>query len=229
MWELNNETKVQITNIKGSKIFTIDNVFAKPKKIERFLFNRVTARVENKDPFQYNGLEFLKCRYHDFVNKAAPIVWLAANLSDQEPSFFGALKTNTEVWLKGDYNDYKNCYWFPHIDNGYNCIIYFNQDSKNGTNLYDPSLKDEEWFSTLMKDVPAGAQPWISKEKVKLLKTLKPKYNRMVLFDGSYFPHSPAIEDEKYFVDDLDNVDKKNIRSTLCFFFHPKTNDNKKI
>ena len=173
-------------------------------------------------------MEFLKCRYHDFVNKAAPIVWLAANLSKQEPSFYGALKTNTEVWLKGDYNDYKNCYWFPHIDNGYNCIIYFNQDSKNGTNLYDPSLRDEEWFSSLMKEVPAGAQPWISKEKTKLLKTLKPKYNRMVLFDGSYFPHSPAIEDEKYFVDDLDNANKKNTRSTLCFFFHPKTNDNKK-
>ena len=212
----------------GSKIFTIDNVFAEPKKLERFLFNRQTAMVENKDPFQYNGMEFMKCRYHDFVNKAAPIVWLAANLSNQEPSFYGALKTNTEVWLKGNYNDYENNYWFPHIDNGYNCIIYFNQDSKNGTNLYDPSLKDEEWFSSLMKEVPVGAQPWIPKRKVKLLKTLRPKYNRMVLFDGAYFPHSPAIENEKYFVDDLAKVDKTNIRSTLCFFFHPKTNDSKK-
>ena len=79
-----------------------------------------------------------------------------------------------------------------------------------------------------MKEVPVGAQPWIPKRKVKLLKTLRPKYNRMVLFDGAYFPHSPAIENEKYFVDDLAKVDKTNIRSTLCFFFHPKTNDSKK-
>ena len=87
---------------------------------------------------------------------------------------------------------------------------------------------DEEWFSSLMKDVPTGAQPWVSKKRVKLLKTLKPKYNRMVLFDGAYFPHSPAIEDERYFVDTLDTVDRKHIRSTLAFFFSPKANDNEK-
>tara|TARA_R100000353_G_scaffold40356_1_gene32036 strand:- start:1335 stop:2024 length:690 start_codon:yes stop_codon:yes gene_type:complete len=228
MWKLNNDTSVTITTLRGSKIYTIDDVFAEPKKLERFLFNRQTAMIEPKDPFSYNGLEFLKCRHHDFVNKAAPIVWLASNLTNQAPLFYGSLKTNTEVWLKGDYNDWKNNYWFPHIDPGYNCIIYFNNDSKNGTNLYDPSLMDEEWFSSLMKDVPTGAQPWVSKKRVKLLKTLKPKYNRMVLFDGAYFPHSPAIEDERYFVDTLDTVDRKHIRSTLAFFFSPKANDNEK-
>lgn len=228
MWNLNNESKVTITKLKGSKIFTIDNVFAQPKKLERFLFSRKTALVEDKEPFQMNGMEFLKCRYHDFVDKAVPIVWLASKLSDQEPSFFGSFKTNADVWLKGDYNDYKNYYWWPHIDHGYNCIVYFNQDSKNGTNLYDPSLKDEEWFSSLMENVPVGAQPWVSKDKVKLLKTLKPKYNRMVLFDGAYFPHSSAIDNDKYFVDNFDDVNKKNTRTNLCFFFHPKTNDNEK-
>ena len=227
MWNINTDSKVTITELYGSKIYTIDNVFREPKKLERFLFSRATARVEPKEPFQQNGLEFIKGRYHDFKDKAAPIVWLASKLCDQNPSFFGSFKTNCDVWLKGDYNDWENYYWFPHIDHGYNCITYFNDDSVNGTNLYHPDLKDEEWFEQIMIDPPVGVQPWMAKHKVKLVKTLKPKYNRMHLFDGAFFPHSPAIENDKYFVDSLENVDRTNMRCNLCFFFHPKDNDNK--
>ena len=227
MWDLNKNGKVTITKLKGSKIFTIDDVFAHPKKLERFLFNRKTALVEAKEPFQKNGQEFVKCRYHDFVDKAAPLVWFASNLSRQTPSFYGSFKTNCDAWLEGDFNNWKDNYWWPHIDHGYNCIVYFSKDSVNGTNLYDPSLKDEEWFKTSMEEVPAEAQPWVPKTKVKLLKTLKPKYNRMVLFDGAYFPHSPAIDNDKYLVNKLDDIDRKNMRCNLCFFFHPLENDNK--
>ena len=229
MWDLNKTTSVTITTLEDSKIFIIDNVFAEPKKLERFLFSRRTAQVENVEPFQMNGLEFIKSRYHDFVDKAAPMVWLAGNLAKQQPSFYGSFKTNCDLWLTGDYNNWKDNYWFPHIDHGYNCITYFNEDDDtNGTNLYDPSLKDEEWFKNMMQEVPIGTQPWIPKRKVKLLKTLRPKYNRMVLFDGAKFPHSPAIENDKYFVDNLDDVsDRKQFRSNLCFFFHPYENDNK--
>ena len=78
-----------------------------------------------------------------------------------------------------------------------------------------------------MEKVPAEAQPWVPKTKVKLLKTLKPKYNRMVLFDGAYFPHSPAIDNDKYLVNKLDDIDRKDMRCNLCFFFHPLENDNK--
>ena len=77
MWKLNLDTEVKITNLKGSKIYTIDNVFAEPKKLERFLFSRHTALVEDKEPFQANGDQFLKGRYHDFRDKAAPLVWLS--------------------------------------------------------------------------------------------------------------------------------------------------------
>ena len=225
MWKLNLDTEVKITNFKGSKIYTIDNVFAEPKKLERFLFSRRTALVESKEPFQDNGEEFLKGRYHDFKDKAAPLVWLASNLCEQVPSFFGSFKTNHECWLEGDYNNWKDNYWFPHIDNGYNCIVYFNHDTINGTNLYDPSLKDEDWFKKLMTKVPTGQQPWIHKSKIKLVKHLKPKYNRMVLFDGAYFPHSSAVNDDRYIVNSFANVTRENMRSNLCFFFHPKSND----
>ena len=220
MWDLNIDTSVTITKLKGSKIYTIDNVFAKPKQLERFLFSRQTAPVESEAPFELNGL--------DFVDKAAPMVWLASNLCKQQPSFYGSFKTNCDLWITGDYNNWKDNYWFPHVDHGYNCIIYFNEnDYTNGTNLYDPSLKDEEWFKTMMQEVPVGTQPWIPKRKVKLLKTLRPKYNRMVLFDGAKFPHSPAIVNDKYFVDSLDDLsDRKQFRSNLCFFFHPYENDN---
>ena len=227
MWKLNLDTEVKITNFKGSKIYTIDNVFAEPKKLERFLFSRQTALVEDIEPFQANGDQFLKGRYHDFKDKAAPLVWLASNLCEQKPSFFGSFKTNQEVWLKSDYNDWENNYWFPHIDNGYNCIVYFNDDTDNGTNLYDPSLKGQEWFSSLMKKVPTGQQPWLIKSKIKLVKHLKPKYNRMVLFDGAYFPHSSAINNDRYIVDSFEGITREQMRSNLCFFFQPESNDKK--
>ena len=57
------------------------------------------------------------------------------------------------------------------------------------------------------------------------MKHLKPKYNRMVLFDGAYFPHSTAINNNRYIVDTFEGITRNNMRSNLCFFFHPETND----
>ena len=48
---------------------------------------------------------------------------------------------------------------------------------------------------TTLEDV----EPEIPKEQVELLYHIKPKYNKLVIFDGSYFPHGMALNDEKYF------------------------------
>ena len=226
MWQLNMDAEVQIKELDGSKIYLIDNLLDQPNKVARFLFSRQTAALQGT-PWEDNHKTFFKGRYFDFSDTACPVVWLAQRLCKQTIDFRGGFKTNVEAWVDVGENDYSNNYWFPHIDNGYTCIIYLNDndDKSNGTNLYDPSLKEEEWFKSLMQKVPRGFNPWVSKKKVKLLEHIPPKYNRMVLFDGNKFPHGTAVNNKQYFLDLTANP--RSFRSNVSFFFHPHVKKTK--
>ena len=218
MWEINEEAEVQIMELEGSKIYQIDNVFKDSETLFRWLFNRPTMPVQGA-PWSRNLIQYYKARYKDYRDDAAPIVTIAQHLCKQKVGYGGGFQTNIESWLHSDFNSYKTHYWFPHIDNGYNCIVYFHDT--NGTNLYHPKLKDEEWFQKLMNEnIPNGKQPWIPKEKVELLHELKPAWNRMVLFDGKHFPHNTAVNDETFFSDSIFGA-ARDKRCNLCFFFYP--------
>ncbi len=65
-----------------------------------------------------------------------------------------------------------------------------------------------------MKDydsIPEHSAPWRQKEKYKKIKTLIPKYNRLVLFDGYKFPHGMNITNDRYFSNEY--------RNNQVFFF----------
>lgn len=230
MWNINRDSEVQIHELMGSKIYTVDNFLQQPRKLERFLFNRNSFPVQG-DPWGMNMKEYVKQRYSDWIDESCPIVAVAQHLCKQSVGKHGGFETNVEAWRISAYNDITNNYWFPHIDNGYTCIIYFNNNMTGGTNLYHPKLKDEKWFQDLMKEVPLGQNPWIPKKDVELLHTLTPRYNRMVLFDGNKFPHGTAITDESYMYGATQlttNSLTKFSRRNLCFFFYPENDDNKK-
>ena len=54
---------------------------------------------------------------------------------------FVDIVTNMSRFSKNDFNNYENCFWWPHTDRGWNGIVYFNEDEENsGTNLYDPKV-----------------------------------------------------------------------------------------
>ncbi len=220
------DAEVQLLELQGSKIWLIDDVLEDPDGLARFLFCRDTAAVDGNQ-WQDNNKNYFKGRYFDFADKAAPVVWLAQKLCNQTIDFAGGFKTNVEGWKDIKENDYQNNYWFPHIDNGYNCIIYLNdnEDTENGTNLYDPCVKNEKWFQTLMKHVPEGTNPWQPKEKFKLVKHIEPKFNRLVLFDGNKFPHGTAVNNKQYFMEL--NSSPRNFRSNINFFYHPYGKEKK--
>ena len=214
------DAQVQIKELDGSKIYIVDDILDKPNRVARFLFSRQTAALQGA-PWEDNSKIFFKGRYVDFADTACPVIWLAQKLCKQTIDFRGGFKTNVEAWVDVGENDYENNYWFPHLDNGYTCLVYLNDndDELNGTNLYDPSLKEEEWFKSCMEKVPRGFNPWVSKKKVKLLEHIPSKYNRMVLFDGNKFPHGTAVNNKQYFLDL--NVNPRLFRSNVSFFFHP--------
>ena len=209
------DAEVQIKELQGSKIWQIDNVLEEPDKLARFLFSRQTAPIAGS-PWEDNEKLYFKGRYFDFNDAACPVVWLAQRLCQQTIDFGAGFKTNVEAWLKDIDNDYSNNYWFPHIDNGYNCIIYLNKnsDTNNGTNLYDPSIKEEKWFKSMMED-PEGSKPWIPKGKLKLLEYIEPQYNRLILFDGNKFPHGTAVNNEQYFFQSLEGNSPRSYRSNI--------------
>ena len=58
---------------------------------------------------------------------------------------FPDIVTNMIRFSKNEFNDYENCFMWPHTDRGWNAIVYFNKDEEDsGTNLYDPKVLEEE-------------------------------------------------------------------------------------
>ena len=111
-------------------------------------------------------------------------------------------------FYRDDFNNYKECIWWPHRDTGYNGIVYFSDEC--GTNLYSPDYFDKSKRITTYEH----KTPWVKKGEFKLLKTLEPKYNRLVFFDGLKFPHGMDICNDRFFDDEY--------RYNQVFFFnHP--------
>ena len=50
----------------------------------------------------------------------------------------GYLYSNHATIYRHPFNELDDCYWYPHIDSGWNGIVYLNKNDsgKNGTNIY---------------------------------------------------------------------------------------------
>ena len=230
------DTEVQVEEVLGSKIYTIENVYKFPEKVARYLFNRETAWHKVGEPWSLNAKKFEDRRLNVFDNQAVPLFWLCSQLSSQS-LHSDHITTNVMRILDDPFNDTENNYWWAHIDPGYNGIVYFNQDDKvNGTNSYHPKVKDEEWFIEMMntpvarkKKLLEHQNPWMDKSKLEVVKYIEPTYNKLVLFDGALFPHGAHFGDKRYFTD---NIHKKahwsNYRCNQVFFLNEKINTHGK-
>ena len=67
-------------------------------------------------------------------------------------------------------------------------------------------------------DVPEHYQPWGAKKDFIVIKTLEPKYNRFVFFDGYKFPHGMNICTDRYFGEEY--------RKNQAFFFDNQEEDD---
>ena len=125
-----------------------------------------------------NAIDIIIKKVYEFLKKLC-------NQTYQNPE----IVTNATKFYKHDYNDYENCNWWPHRDDGYNAIVYFNDEC--GTNLYAPDQENELSHE--------HHEPWIKKGKYQALKTIEPKFNKLVFFDGLKFPHGMDISNDTYF------------------------------
>ena len=210
MFELNNNLEIKEELFQGTVIYTIDDFYRDPQQVENYLFRNISNlplhKIEEKPSF--NGIHFEDRRHQSYSIDSLDIeevYHFLSNLCGQEPLREGKeILTNCTRFKRHPFNDYKNYYWWPHIDGGYNGIVYFNHDNKHGTCFYEERVEkpDEE---------PEHYRPWGLKKDFIVIKTLEPKYNRLVFFDGYNIPHGMNICTDRYFGEEY--------RKNQVFFF----------
>ena len=221
MFEVNENLEVKQDYLLGSKIFTIDNFYKDPEEVSEYIFNREVPLWKIKESPSFNGLFFNERRLIEEDTRLENIYKFLSSLCGMGYKFVDIV-TNMSRFCKNDFNDYENCFWWPHTDRGWNGIVYFNKDEENsGTNLYDPKvLQEEEWQISL--SAPEHYSAWRPKEKYSILKTFKSKYNSLCLFDGSKFPHNMNITNDRFFRDipllSYPQVNWDNYRCNQVFF-----------
>ena len=205
MFELNDNLEIKKEIFRGSIIYTIDDFYKYPLEVENYLFgepDKIPLHKRYEKP-SFNNVYF-EDRRHDSednldLKKVYDFLSGLCGQGYEAPD----IVTNCSRFKKHEFNDYKNYYWWPHTDGGYNGIVYFNDDNKNGTCFYD-ELVDRP-------AMPEHYQPWGEKKDFIVIKTLEPKYNRFVFFDGYNFPHGMNICTDRYFGEEY--------RKNQVFFF----------
>ena len=214
MFELNPNVRIEESNFHGTSIFKIDNFYQNPDEVFDYLFNREVPFWKIDETPSRNGVYFEEKRLILKDSRLYRVTVFLAQLCKQNPYNFKIL-TNMARYLYDDFNTYKDSYWWPHQDCGYNGIVYFNKgDRVNGTNLY---LSGPSPSSSI--PIPEHYEPWRPKKEYGRAKYLKPRYNRMYLFDGNKFLHGPAINNDRYFHNSFPGQNPDTFRCNQVFFF----------
>jgi hypothetical protein len=111
------------------------------------------------------------------------------------------LQTNYQKLTTRSFNDWRNNYWYPHLDFGWTAIVYLNKNGCDGTNLY--SYKGES--RVVKKDnvpwIPIANEhetPWQPKSDWQVIQNIKGVYNRCAIFNGNIY-HGMAVNSDQLF------------------------------
>jgi hypothetical protein len=197
IFEINDLSDVQEIELDGSKLYIKDNFYKYPNLVLNFIeLHQSEVWKEGETP-SYNMIHFQERRHHIEVSQILEVSRKLSKLTKQKPVVPYTLATNYIRFIDRDFNNFKDNYWWPHLDCGYTAIIYFDnfQEEIPGTNLYK-KIKPYNF-----SEFPEHYRPWIDKDKFQIIHSFKSKFNRLVLFDGKKFLHNMAIEDDKFFYD----------------------------
>jgi|SRR5210317_122048 hypothetical protein len=200
IFELDENHTIVTECFMNSNIYYIDNFYKNPDEIIDFLEHHDAPLHRPGQHPHYkslNGIHFFDMRHEIIVDEIENVSSYLSSICGQSAiNQKNLLMTNKSKFLPCRFNDYKNKYWHPHIDHGYTAIIYLNVDDEEcGTNLYTNVIIDDK------NSFGEHVTPWRSNYNWSVIKHLKPKFNRCVIFDGLKFYHGMNICNDKYFGD----------------------------
>lgn len=216
IWETNDLSQMRVEKFEKGHIFYMDNFYKYPDLVLQEILSKEPPVWKSEDKDSYNCVYFEDRRHQIFYKDLVKVYQNISEIIEKyDPgrgisSDIGTLVTNHTKFYDKKFNDYKNCWWWPHIDSGYNGIVYLskNSDNERGTNIYRKLKEDPDYHN-----LPEHKRPWIKKEYWDLIAFFKSKYNRFVMFDGSEYYHGMSIDSERYF---------DEFRVNQVFFFTDK-------
>jgi hypothetical protein len=196
MFDLSDNIIVNTEIFCDSIIYTIENFYKNPDEVVSYFWQYEPQFWKDWQKPSYNGIFFEDKRHSIHSKQIENVYYFLEQLCNQKPQTgYNALYTNASRFYEDQFNNYSNNYWWPHIDSGYTGIVYLNKnDYECGTNLYEIINKEEE-----PPNIPEHYMPWRNKNNFKLLKHIKPNYNKLVFFDGLKFVHGMNICNNRYF------------------------------
>ena len=213
-FDINESVNVVTQEIEGSKIWIFDDFYQHPDEVKSFILSTVPHVHKGKKEKTWNGTHFFDMR-HEIDVDISHVYEFLKSFTQQDYLVEPYIYTNYSKFISDtSFNSYKTHYWWPHADSGYTGIVYLNDDDEYGTNLY--KLKKSEQYpldypNDASSSTPEHWEPWREKYRYKLIETLKPKYNRCILFNGKKFLHGQHVAGERYFHDEF--------RLNQVFFF----------
>lgn len=201
MFQLSHKLTIRIEILKDSPLYFIDNFFRHPNEIIKFLFDNPAELWKKDQTPSYNNVYFSDRRHLIKGYEVEILQKELENICNKKIYHRREMYSNVFRFMKNNFNNYKEHYWFPHKDSGYTSIVYLNRYSDDGTNLY---------FDAEISKCPEHQQPWQPRSKYRLLKKIEAKFNRCVIFDANKFLHGMSIENDRFSTED---------RITLVNFF----------
>jgi hypothetical protein len=200
IFDLNDKAVVIRESFMDSNLYYIDDFYKNPDDIAE-LFSKIPNRKHTPtiepNVKSLNGVYFDDRRLSFKTDEIIHVWKHLSNIIGYSPSYphkdYQDVMTNQFRFRDKNFNKSKYNYWSPHTDIGYNAIVYFNKnDDICGTNIYKSVHPD------LPRSGGEHADPWRSKNNWKILTSLKPAFNRCVIFDGGKFKHGMNLSDNVY-------------------------------
>lgn len=197
LFDINLEN-IQVEYFQDSPIYKIDNFYKHPVDVINFIESTKLTLWKNWETPSYNGIHFTDFRHDIYDLRFNQVGLELEKICKQQLAQPSQIITNKIKFINYEFNDYFNNYWAPHRDLGYNGIVYLNTNESTGTNLYEEIIPDN-WSE------PEHYAPWRPKNNYKVIKTIDPKFNQLVMFDGKKFLHGMSITDDRFFKKDRFN------------------------
>ena len=215
---------------KGDFYYVIDEFYKYPDLVVEEIKSLTAATFKIRqievDDESYNDKFFRDHRGDGLYRGLYRLTWDLAKLVKQPPTTedameefkMGNLFTNHCTIYRHPFNEIENSYWYPHIDSGWNGIVYLNKNDSgnNGTNIYSIRRNKRKIIDRTMNN-HEHHYPWIPKSQIDRIAYIPSKFNSFAFYNGVKYFHGMHIGDDQYVCDMGEELEEERINQVFFF------------